>query len=88
MRKSYDELIPYEDGYFDSFSTKDAVVWVDPLDGTSEFVKGNLSSVIVLIGLSLGGKSRAGVVHQTFYNDDPSKGRTYFGTIEHGVFLL
>ena len=46
---------------FESFSTKDAVVWIDPLDGTSDFVKGTLSAVTVLIGLSIKDKSRIGI---------------------------
>ena len=40
---------------FEKFSTKDAVVWIDPLDGTSDFVAGNLSACTVLIGLSING---------------------------------
>lgn len=51
---------------FTSFSTADATVWIDPLDGTSDFVKGNLPAVTVLIGLSINGKSRAGIVHNVF----------------------
>lgn len=49
--------------YFETFNTADACVWIDPLDGTSDFVKGNLPAVTVLIGLSINGHSRAGVVH-------------------------
>lgn len=73
---------------FESFNTKDAVVWVDPLDGTSDFVKGNLPAVTVLIGLSINGKSRAGVVHNPFSFVDQSQSLTYFGTAEHGVYQL
>lgn len=51
---------------FETFNTKDAVVWIDPLDGTSDFVKGNLPAVTVLIGLSINGKSRLGIVHNPF----------------------
>lgn len=64
------------------------MVWIDPLDGTSDFVKGTLTAVTVLIGLSIKGYSRAGVVHQVFRDGDESKGVTYFGTAEHGVFTL
>ena len=42
----------------------------------------------VLIGLSLNGVSRLGVVHNPFTDEDPSLGRTLFGTIEHGLFSL
>lgn len=41
-----------------------------------------------MIGLSLGGKSRAGVVHNPFSEEDSTKGRTIFGTIEHGIFKI
>lgn len=65
MRKTYSiDEISSDD--FETFNTKDAVVWIDPLDGTSDFVKGNLPAVTVLIGLSIKGFSRAGVVHNPF----------------------
>ncbi|TNV77442.1 hypothetical protein FGO68_gene3280 [Halteria grandinella] len=73
---------------FDKFDIRDAVVWIDPLDGTSDFVKGNLPAVTVLIGLSIKGHSRIGVVHNPFGDEDQSKGRTLFGTIEHGLFRI
>jgi len=38
---------------FETFKVSDAVVWIDPLDGTSDFVKGTLDAVTVLIGLSI-----------------------------------
>jgi len=43
-------------------------VWVDPLDGTKEFTQGLLDHVTVLIGIAVGGRAVAGVVHQPFYN--------------------
>lgn len=42
----------------------------------------------VLIGLSIGGKSRAGIVHNPFSFEDQSQSLTYFGTAEHGVYKL
>ena len=69
LRKTYteDEIqsLPFQ-----SFSTDDAVVWIDPLDGTSDFVKGNLPAVTVLIGLAIKGYSRAGIVHNPFSEED------------------
>ena len=76
------------DFLFTSFNTKDAVVWIDPLDGTSEFVKGNLSSVTVLIGVAICGMSKIGIVHTPFLEENPMYGRTLFGTMEHGAFKL
>ena len=73
---------------FETFSTENATVWIDPLDGTSDFVKGNLPAVTVIIGLSLGGKSRAGVIHNVYQEEDRSVGQTFFATAEHGCFRV
>jgi 3'-phosphoadenosine 5'-phosphosulfate (PAPS) 3'-phosphatase len=69
LRTVYTETSERE-SLFETFDTKDAVVWIDPLDGTNDFVKGNLPAVTVLIGLSLGGHSRIGVVHNPFSDED------------------
>jgi 3'(2'), 5'-bisphosphate nucleotidase len=85
LRKHYTEdEITTED--FTTFNTKDAVVWIDPLDGTSDFIKGNFTAVTVLIGLSIKGFSRAGVVHNVYSTEEETLGMTYFGTGEHGAF--
>ena len=42
------------------------VLWVDPLDGTKEYILGVLDAVTVLIGISYKGKAIAGVVAQPF----------------------
>ena len=47
---------------------EDVVVWVDPLDGTSEFTQGLLDHVTILIGLSVKGKAIGGVIHQPYFN--------------------
>lgn len=73
---------------FRTFNTKDAIVWVDPLDGTSDYVKGNLPAVTVLIGLAIKGSSRIGIVHHPFSEEKTELGLTTFGTMEHGVFTL
>ena len=46
----------------------DVCVWVDPLDGTREYVEGpeHWSGVTVLIGVSVKGVPVAGVIHQPF----------------------
>lgn len=51
---------------FDTFSTENALVWIDPLDGTKDFTLGNLSAVTVLIGLAINGVPKIGVVHHPF----------------------
>jgi len=64
-------------------------VWIDPLDGTSDFVKGNLSAVTVLIGLAIDGIPKIGIVHNPFLNNNnDGKGMTIFGIQEHGAFQL
>jgi 3'(2'), 5'-bisphosphate nucleotidase len=42
--------------------------------------------VTVLIGLSIKGYARCGIVHQVFSDADEAKSVTYWGTGEHGVF--
>lgn len=42
----------------------------------------------MLIGLSIGGYSRIGVVHQPFTPENQDEGATYFGTGEHGAFVV
>jgi len=69
LRTFYDEDDVQLDN-FETFNTRDAVVWIDPLDGTNDFVKGNLSAVTVLIGLSINNRSRLGIVHNPFTEED------------------
>ena len=45
------------------------VVWLDPLDGTAEFIDGLLSHVTTLIGIAYKGKALAGVINQPFYKN-------------------
>jgi len=87
LRTFYDEDDVQLDN-FETFNTRDAVVWIDPLDGTNDFVKGNLSAVTVLIGLSINNRSRLGIVHNPFTEEDQELGKTIFGSAEHGVFKL
>lgn len=59
---------------------KDLVIWVDPLDGTSEYTQGILEPVTVLIGLSIQNKAVGGVIHQPYYKrSDNELGRTIWG---------
>jgi 3'-phosphoadenosine 5'-phosphosulfate (PAPS) 3'-phosphatase len=77
---------------FNSFDAKDAVVWIDPLDATKSFVDGEIQFSTVIIGISIKQESRIGIVHYPFFdvNNDKSKleSRTYFGTVEHGMYML
>ncbi len=65
------------------------MVWVDPLDGTNDFVSGNLSAVTVLIGLAIDGVPKVGIVHHPYKTNEPSsESFTIFATQEHGAFYL
>lgn len=89
---SYDEDVLKQtlpDQYKD-IKDEDIIIWVDPLDGTTEFVKGCLESVTVLIGISHKGKAVAGVIHQPFPNYASGArdevGRTIWGLIGMGYY--
>lgn len=64
---------------------KEVVIWVDPLDGTSEYTQGILESVTVLIGLSVKNRAVGGIIHQPYYkksdedDEDDQYGRTIWG---------
>ncbi|KAI1727818.1 inositol monophosphatase family domain-containing protein [Ditylenchus destructor] len=68
---------------------EDVVIWVDPLDGTSEFAQAAktksplLKQVTVLIGITHNGKAIAGVIHQPYFSDE---GRTIWGIKGVGSF--
>lgn len=63
-----------------NISEKDLVIWVDPLDGTSEYTQGILEPVTVLIGLSVQNRAVGGVIHQPYYKrSDDELGRTIWG---------
>lgn len=51
----------------EEFEASEAEVWIDPVDGTNCFVKGWMSCVTVIIGVSIKGRARIGVVHQEFF---------------------
>ncbi len=56
-------------------------VWyVDPLDGTKEFLAKN-GEFSVMIGLAIDGEARLGVVFQ------PTTGKLYRGVVDEGAFL-
>ncbi len=44
----------------------DVIVWVDPLDGTLSYVKGELDAVTTLIGLSVGSVPVLGIIGYPF----------------------
>jgi 3'(2'), 5'-bisphosphate nucleotidase len=65
---------------------EELVVWVDPLDGTSEYTQGFLEHVTVLIGVSVNNRAVAGVIHQPYFKTSSGDlGRTIWGLKGLGV---
>ena len=48
---------------------EDLCIFIDPIDGTREFVRGNVGACHTLIGVSLRGRARAGVMSLIFHNE-------------------
>ncbi|XP_076637678.1 3'(2'),5'-bisphosphate nucleotidase 1 [Colletes latitarsis] len=67
--------------HLEDIDLKDICIWVDPLDGTSEYVQGLLEHVTVLVGVAIGQRAVGGVIHQPYYKDDKNDilGRTIWG---------
>ncbi|KAJ6633404.1 3'(2'),5'-bisphosphate nucleotidase 1 [Pseudolycoriella hygida] len=61
------------------------VVWVDPLDGTTEYTQGFLEHVTVLIGISVNEEAVGGIIHQPYYKNGEDIGRTIWGLKGLGV---
>lgn len=70
-----------------NIAESDLVVWVDPLDGTSEYVHGFLEHVTVLIGISFRESAIGGIIHQPYFKCATSGklGRTIWGVKELGT---
>lgn len=87
------QKMPIPPGFgYENLTAKDITIWVDPLDGTAEYVEGKVTHVTVLIGISVKGSVIAGVINQPFDSDDVSpnvdghKGRTIWGLVGLGCF--
>lgn len=62
---------------------KDFVLWIDPIDASSA-MEFNLEQVTTIIGISVKGRPKAGIIHRPFHTK--YTGRTYVGTPESGLF--
>ncbi|VVC27269.1 Inositol monophosphatase, conserved site,Inositol monophosphatase-like,Inositol [Cinara cedri] len=63
--------------------TEDQItIWIDPLDGTSEFTKGLIDHVTILIGVCVNDDAVAGVIYQPFWKN---QGRALWGLVGSGV---
>lgn len=67
--------------FFRDFRSNERIFFVDPLDGTREFVKRN-GEFCVMIGLVEGERAIAGVIHS------PLQARTWCGQLGCGAFEL
>lgn len=56
-----------------SFNINDIAVFVDPLDGTKEYVKGAVQHVSTLIGITVKKRPFAGVINFPFVEDPVRK---------------
>lgn len=66
---------------FAGFRDADSIFFVDPLDGTRDFVKKN-GEFVVMIGLVEGERATLGVVHA------PDHGVSWAGEVERGAFAI
>eukprot|EP01064_Diplonema_japonicum_P015234 TRINITY_DN22989_c0_g1_i1.p1 TRINITY_DN22989_c0_g1~~TRINITY_DN22989_c0_g1_i1.p1 ORF type:complete len:802 (+),score=209.56 TRINITY_DN22989_c0_g1_i1:80-2407(+) len=92
--KACDELLSGDAlQQYESVTLDEITVFVDPVDGTREFVQGRLDACQVLIGIALSGRPIAGVITLPFHNTvgttptpySSAKGCTIFGVVGVGV---
>ena len=91
MEQIYGMATPEADYNFFEFPSEffeeDMVIWIDPLDGTKGFTEGHLNHITSMIGVTINGRPRIGIIHKPFYKQSLRQGRTYFGTPECGIFI-
>lgn len=71
----------------DVYDTKDIAVWIDPIDGTRALKDGDLEHVTNLIGITVRGRPKVGVMHKPF-SKNRAETRTYVGSVEAGLYYL
>lgn len=69
-------------------SAQDITVWIDPLDGTQEYMEGHYEYVTTMVGIAVGGVPVAGVIHQPFPERSAASTSTYWAWKNHGVCPL
>lgn len=82
IRESFpaDSIIAEETASANSRATSNRCWYIDPLDGTKEFIAKN-GEFSVMIGLAIDGEARLGVVYQ------PTEGKLYRGVVGDGAFV-
>ena len=63
---------------------RDLCIWVDPIDGSKSLKEDCLQHITNLIGITVKGRPKFGVVARPFV--DANVGRIYLGNIESGLF--
>lgn len=53
----------------DEFYEDEMEIWIDPLDGTRGFTEGHMYHITSLIGVSVRGRPRIGIIHKPYYNE-------------------
>ncbi|EGR29628.1 hypothetical protein IMG5_151750 [Ichthyophthirius multifiliis] len=82
FQKLNKKLIPEQ--YFlknnlnNQLNISDAVVYIDPLDGTLSYVNGELDSVCTLIGVTINGLPTIGIVGQHYDDNNQYNPKIYF----------
>lgn len=74
--------------YTEELQTTDVAVWIDPIDGSRAFAEGNLDQVTNMIGITVGGRPRVGIIHKPFMSERQNSSRTYVGSTESGLFYF
>ena len=74
--------------YTEELQTSDVTVWIDPIDGSRAFANGNLENVTNMIGITVSGRPRVGIIHKPFTNQRNNTSRTYVGQTESGLFYF
>jgi len=79
--------VPIDEKVITVYPVSQVTVYIDPIDATMEFTKGNYSHVTTLIGIVVNDESIAGVIYQPWsQNDNESpKGCLCWGILGHGV---
>lgn len=62
-------------------------MWIDPIDGRTALADGDLEHVTNLIGITVKGRPKVGVMHKPF-SKNRAETRTYVGSVEAGLFYF
>lgn len=72
----------------DDVNVNDVAVWMDPIDGSKAFLSGDIENVTNLIGITVKGRPKFGIMHKPFSKSRSNQTRTYVGSVESGLFFM